>query len=150
LIYLARAGLLELLQLAGPRVAVPRAVVDEIRAWPTADAAVQALASTPWLEIVPPEPVLPAVLAWDLGAGESAVLAYGVIRPGTELILDDLAARRCAAALGLPVRGTLGLVLNAKKRGTIPAARPLVDQLVDAGMYLSQRVIDAALRQVNE
>ncbi len=30
--------------------------------------------------------------------------------PGTAIIVDDLAARRCAATLGVPVRGTLGLI----------------------------------------
>ncbi len=150
LIYLSRAGLLELLQIAAPRVAVPTAVVEEIRAWPTADAAVRALDTTPWLETIAREPVPPTIVAWDLGAGESAVLAYGATRAGAELIIDDLAARRCAAAIGLPVRGTLGIVLTAKRRGVIPAARPLVEQLVGAGMYLSPRVIDTVLRQVNE
>lgn len=110
----------------------------------------KAIETTPWLEIVAHEPLPAAIIAWDLGTGESAVLAYGAARPGTELILDDLAARRCAAALGLAVRGTLGLVLTAKKRGVIAAARPLVDQLIDSGMYLSRRVVDAALRQVDE
>lgn len=150
LIYLARAGLLDLLHMAAPRIAVPQAVSDEIRAWPTADAAAKALDAVPWLQLVPGEPIPSAVLAWDLGPGESAVLSYGLARPGTEVIIDDLAARRCAAALAIPVRGTLGLVLAARKRGLVPAARPVLERLVTAGMYLSTRVLNSALALVEE
>ncbi|WP_277877189.1 MULTISPECIES: hypothetical protein [Nostocaceae] len=34
-------------------------------------------------------------------------LTWGYANPGMEVILDDLAARRCATTLGIPVRGTL-------------------------------------------
>jgi predicted nucleic acid-binding protein len=85
-----------------------------------------------------------------LGAGESAVLTWGYVNPGTEVIVDDLAARRCAAALGIPVRGTLGLVLTAKQQGILPAARPVLEQLRLSGMYLSDRVMNQALALVGE
>lgn len=87
---------------------------------------------------------------WDLGAGESAVLTWGYVNPGTEVILDDLAARRCAAPLGIPARGRLGLVLSAKQQGRIPAARPVLEQLRLSGMYLSDRVMNQALTLVGE
>ena len=150
LIYLSRAGLIDFLQVAAPRIAVPRAVADELRAWHSADEAQRNLDTLAWLEIVDANPVSPAVLAWDLGPGESAVIAYGLDSPNTELIIDDLAARRCAASFGLPVRGTLGLILAAKRRNLIPSARPILQRLIEAGMYLSPRVLDAALQHVNE
>ena len=40
--------------------------------------------------------------------------------------LHDGLARRVAALLGVPLTGTLGLLLDAKKRGLIPAVRPLL------------------------
>ncbi|HID56261.1 TPA: DUF3368 domain-containing protein [Candidatus Poribacteria bacterium] len=66
------------------------------------------------------------------------------------MTIDDLAARRCASTLGIPVRGTLGLVLIAKQRGLIPAAKPIVEQLLSNGMYLSRKVINKALALVGE
>jgi predicted nucleic acid-binding protein len=96
-------------------------------------------------------PPVPAIIQnWDLGAGESAVLSWGYANPGTEVIIDDLSARRCATTLGIPVRGTLGLVLTAKQRGAIPAARPVLEQLLLSGMYLSERIINQALKLVGE
>jgi predicted nucleic acid-binding protein len=48
------------------------------------------------------------------------------------------------------VRGTLGLVLVARRRGVIPAARPVVERLRRSGMYLSDRVCDRALALIGE
>ncbi|HEU4832935.1 MAG TPA: DUF3368 domain-containing protein, partial [Pyrinomonadaceae bacterium] len=85
-----------------------------------------------------------------LGPGESAVLAWAHTHEGSEAIIDDLAGRRCAVAFNIPVRGTLGLVLTAKQRGHISSARHLLYQLRQAGMYLSDRVLNEALVRVGE
>ncbi len=96
-------------------------------------------------------PNIPSIIqAWDLGEGESSVLAWAYEHRGTEAIVDDLAARRCAATSEIPVRGTLGLVLVAKQRGELVAARPVLDQLRQAGMYLSDAVMNRALAMVGE
>jgi predicted nucleic acid-binding protein len=150
LIYLSRAGLLDLLASEAGSIVVPQAVADEIMAWPTADAAQRALRSDPRLTLAAIEPIPSNIAAWDLGLGESAVIAYGAAHGGKTLVLDDLAARRCAASLNLPVRGTLGLVLRAKQRGAIPSARQTLLQLRATGMFLSDAVLEPALRQIGE
>lgn len=78
------------------------------------------------------------------------MLAWAKLHPGTEAILDDLAARRCARVLGIEFRGTLGLLLLAKQRGRIARARPVLDVLRREGMFLSDRVADEALALVGE
>ena len=45
------------------------------------------------------------------------------------LILDDALGRRAADLLGVKLTGTLGLLLDAKKRGLIPGIAPLLDGL---------------------
>lgn len=95
----------------------------------------------------PNDPV--TITEWQLGAGESAVLALAAEHQ-LEAIIDDLAGRKCAAALNIPVRGTLGIVLVAKQRGVIPAARPVIEDMMHAGLYLSRRVLDKALQRVGE
>jgi predicted nucleic acid-binding protein len=150
LIFLTRADLLDLLQLVAAEIAVPVPVADEIRRRGPRDPAARALDGTSWLRVVDP-PAIPATIqVWDLGPGESSVLAWCAVRPGVEAILDDLSGRRCAEALGIPVRGTLGLVLLAKRRGRLPAARPVLESLRQAGMFLSERVMNHALRMVDE
>ena len=150
LIFLSKVGLLHFLRLAGSTVMVPAAVAKEIRQREASDLTVQALEQTVWLEIVETPPVPSLIQAWDLGPGESSVLAYAYAKTGAVAVMDDLAGRRCAEALKIPVNGTLGLTLIAKQRGLIPAARPVLDTLRQAGMYLSDRVIDEALMFVGE
>jgi len=150
LIYLSASRHLDLLRLAGTQVAVPEAVALEIRSWGEDDPAARALIETSWLKVVPDPTPVASVQAWDLGAGESTVIAWALAHPGAPAVIDDLAARRCAAAHGLPVRGTLGLVLAARRRGVLPSARRVLDELREAGMYLSSAVADRALALVGE
>ena len=150
LIFLASADLLELLRLAGTEIVVPSMVAVEIRRRGPGDVTVQAIERTKWLVVTDTPPIPAIIQAWSLGAGESSVLAWAHANPGTEAIIDDLAGRRCAATLGIPVRGTLGLVLIAKQRGKIASARSVLEQLRQSGMYLSDRVLNEALVLVGE
>lgn len=83
----------------------------------------------------------------DPGESETIVLAY---EKGLRIILDDLKAREVAKRLGVPVTGTVGLLLKAKQEGVIQALRPLLDAL-DANQF---RIGDAlraeALRLAGE
>lgn len=149
LIFFSKGGRSALLNVAGEVVGVPAAVAGEIGQRGEEDVTVRMLQETEWL-IVVEDPNVPNVIqSWDLGPGESSVLAlaYGQNR---EVIVDDRAARRCAATLGIPVRGTLSLVLLAKKHGVIEAARPVLEELVEHGMYLSRSVLNDALALVGE
>lgn len=148
LVVLARAGRLDLLRLLGERVIVPEAVAAEVKAH--SDEAARALDDESWFEVVPSCAIPESVTGWDLGGGESAVLAWAVAHPGTVAVIDDYAARKCADVLGVPIKGTLGLALLAKQRGWITEARPLVDELCNAGLYLSASVLRDALSLVGE
>ena len=65
-------------------------------------------------------------------------------------LLDDLEARRCAESLGISVLGTAGLVLLAKRKGTVELAAPLLRELISAGMYFSERTLGELLRRAGE
>lgn len=150
MIFLAGGGCFELPQVAGDTVQVPWTVASEIRRRGKGDPTVQAMEQAEWLSMVEDPPVPSLIQSWDLRPGESAVLALAYAHPSTEAIIDDLAARRCAAALGIPVRGTLALVLLAKQRGLVTAARPVLNRMVQAGMYLSDRLLNEALALVGQ
>ena len=150
LIFLSRAGLLDLLQLLSSEIVVPEIVSAEIEIRGKDDPTAQAIANTAWLVVTQTPPVPTQIQSWGLGPGESSVLAWAHAHPGSEAIIDDLAARRCAAAFNIPVRGTLGLALIAKQRGRIPSARRVLEQLRQGGMYLSDQVMNEALTLAGE
>ena len=150
LILLSRAGRLDLLRPFAARVLVPQPVAEEVRRRGALDPTARALRDVDWLPVAPSPPVPVTIREWNLGAGESAVLAVALENPGIEAIIDDLSARKCASTHGIPVRGTLGIVLAAKQRGVIVKARPVLEELLRSGLYLSKTVLDEALQRVDE
>jgi predicted nucleic acid-binding protein len=150
LIFLSRSRYLSLLQNFAREIWVPDPVAGEIRHRGAQDITVQAIEQTAWLISKPVPTILTPVVEWRLGVGESSTLALALEYPGTEAIIDDLAGRKCVASLGIPVRGTLGIVLVAKRRGVVREARPIIEDMMDAGLYLSREVVEAALRRVGE
>jgi predicted nucleic acid-binding protein len=52
----------------------------------------------------------------------------GAGRPGFVAVRDDRAARRLAAAQGVPVLGALRVIVKVTERGLIPLARPALEK----------------------
>ncbi len=150
LIFFSRAQKMELLHQFAGRVFVPEPVVNEIYIKGSQDITTKAVKSASWIQIVSPPPTPEIISDWALGQGESSVLAYAYANPGVEAIIDDLNGRRCAALLKIPLRGTLGIILVSKKRGLITEARPVIEEFIKTGLYLSRQIVDEALKRVGE
>jgi len=74
LIFLGNAGQLDILRAGGAsRFVVPSSVLDEVARH--ADLAASSLAEVRWIERAPAVSVPDEVTEWDLGPGESAVIA---------------------------------------------------------------------------
>jgi predicted nucleic acid-binding protein len=146
LVVLAKVGRLDLVLEGLGRLVVPTAVASEINAGPMDDPARLALNAGRLGAPVPSE-ALARVLEWGLGAGESAVLSLAQTQGGLA-ILDDREARRAAQALGVPVVGTLGIVLHAARRGRVESPKVLVQALRDAGLRLDEKAIAHAFETI--
>jgi predicted nucleic acid-binding protein len=144
-ITLAKAGHLALLTALATEVLLPEAVVAEVLDGPGTDPARQAVEGGWGTRVaVPRVPV--SVLEWGLGAGETAVLAVALARGGSTAILDDAVSRRCARTMGIPVMGTLGVVVRAKKQGRIASAAVVMQALRMAGLYVDDALVTTVLR----
>jgi predicted nucleic acid-binding protein len=150
LILLARIDRLELLASLAKLLVLPEAVIREIQAGSHRDETADKIKNLPSVLQVADRPVPDRIRLWDLGAGESQVLAHGLESPGAEVVLDDLAARRCARSLGLRMTGTLGVVILCRHRGVIGAARPVIEALREAGLRLKLALMEEALAKVGE
>lgn len=148
-ISLAKSGHLTLLtQLADP-IILPNAVASEIQAGPPDDPARQQIESALPRRLSPK--VIPDSLSgWALGPGETAVLALCMEHPGWIAVLDDAQARRCARTLGIPLIGTVGAILRARKAGLIPSAATVLNDLARAGMYIDPATLCEALKIAGE
>jgi predicted nucleic acid-binding protein len=121
-IALAGIGHLHLLEALFDKLFVPFEVWDELTDKPNAPEPNQ-LRGLHNVAFYPSQPVPPAAARLD--AGERAAIAVAVSMPGAWVLLDELAARRVAEVLRLPVRGTLAVLVEARRRTLIPAVRPL-------------------------
>jgi predicted nucleic acid-binding protein len=149
LIFLAHIDALSLLKQLADEVIVPFSVHKEVLAGAGRGPGTIPFELPDWIDLHEDLPLVSEIAGWDLGAGESQVLAHAVLS-SREAVMDDLQGRRCARALGVPVTGTLGVILRAKRSGLVPAARPLVEALLKKGLYLSRDLTEQALSEVGE
>ena len=91
-----------------------------------------------------------ADLLSDPDRGEAEVIALAQEMEAGLVIIDERLARRHAKRLGLSLTGTLGVLLKAKQLGLVEAISPLVDQLRQGGIRLSDVVVAEVLRLAEE
>jgi predicted nucleic acid-binding protein len=71
-------------------------------------------------------------------------------KPRTGVVLDDLQARKCAELFDIPLIGTLGLVILAKRKGLVPLVKPFIERLVAVGLYIDSAILARILIGVGE
>jgi predicted nucleic acid-binding protein len=125
-------------------------VLHEIAVKGDSELTVLAIRSADWLTIQLVGTIPPPVAACRLDRGESAVLAMAQGEPESEAVLDDLAARRVAAALGIRCIGSPGLVLLAKRVHLIAAARPVLEEFRNAGLHLDEVFLEQVLTRIGK
>jgi hypothetical protein len=109
-----------------------------------------ALDHAPWVQTVPLANPQHARVYVGLDEGEAAVLALAEERAARLVIIDELKGRRYAHRLGLPLTGTVGLLLLARERGLIDRLAPLLEELQEQGLHLGAALVDQALRVAGE
>jgi len=148
--YLHQIGYLELLPRLVSRIVVPAAVAAELEAGRRLGLDLPDPEALSWVDLSDSANKQLLRLVADLGPGETAVLALALERSDAIVILDDALARRHAEVLGLRLTGTLGVLLDAKRAGLVPALTPLVDALQRLGFRLSKDTRNAVLRLAGE
>lgn len=148
--YLYQLELINLIPKLSDTLLVPEAVVKELEAGRALGVKVPNVKEYEWLSVTSTKslPVLPLVT--DLGKGEVEALALALELKDCVSVLDDKLARTFAQALNLPYTGTLGLLLDAKREGLIPAVSPLLDQLGELNFRLNPNTAKTVLRLAGE
>jgi len=142
LIALERIQQLQLLHELFTRILIPPAVEKEVAS----------LRKPPDWVLVQPlrHPPRLGRLGLSLGAGEREAIGLSLETGAARLLVDDKAARRLARSLHLPIIGTLGLLLAAKRRGLLSTVRPYLDALQNASFYLTPDLYGRVLAQADE
>ncbi len=148
LILLAGIGKLDLLERLFEQVLVPYEVFEELVYKPDASEPHALIALTNVGVLRMPRPAPPEAHVLDLG--EQAAIAVALEHPRSIVLLDEARARKIAASLGLNVRGTLAILLEAKRRGLIASVQPLLTMMVANGARFAPSLLDAVLRSAGE
>lgn len=103
-----------------------------------------------WISLRQPVSAAALPLVTDLGPGESQVLSLALEIPGAVVIVYDYLARRTAEVLHIPLTGTLGVLLAAKRAGLISAIAPMLDRLQALRFRVSPATQGAVLKLAGE
>jgi hypothetical protein len=150
LITLAAIDRLDLFAALKAEVHVPATVLDEVGAGASADRADERVRASGRFVFAPDVPITTEVVRWGLDPGEAQAVSQALAMSARGVILDDLAGRRCAQALGLRVIGTLGLIARAKRVGILTEAAPVIAAVRDAGLYVGEQLVRAVLAELGE
>ena len=148
--YLHQLGLLTPLRSLLGQIIVPPAVIVELDEGRKLGVDLPDLQAMEWVLVRAPQTEAATQLVIDLGPGETQVLMLAMESADAVAVLDDGLARQLAEALGLRLTGTLGLLLDAKRAGIVPAVAPLLDQLQDLRFRLAPQTRSAVLKQAEE
>ena len=165
LIALAGVGKLDLLPRLFGSVSITTQIAQEVvTGGPFPDFGVlQAALSQPWLSNVDIANLLPDdwldqcktlmnLYQIDMGEASAMALAGYVQAQGDTplLVIDDFRGRMAAQHAGMSMIGTAGFLLLAKQVAAIASVKTLLLAMRQNGYFLSDRLIEVALRQVPE
>ncbi len=145
LIALSFIGRLYLLKALFDEVLVPASVYQEVVAQGRGRPGEEEVRQAAWLVVRKPEqslPLPPVLLGLDRGEVDVILLAQEVMADW--VLIDERLGRKIARALGLRVKGTLGVLLAAYHAGFLSRAEAeeAVDQLVNSPIRISLRLAE--------
>lgn len=150
LIALGKLDHITLLAKLWKKVLAPQSVISEclndVRL-PGAQAVQRAIAEKLLVTVDDPESVAEQSLGLDAGE-RAAVLTAKKLR--AQILVDEKRGREIARSMGLALIGTVGVIVLARQRGLIPAAKPMLRSLKENGYFVSDILIKAALKQCGE
>ena len=82
--------------------------------------------------------------------GEASVIQLALDENIHTVCIDESMGRRIARLNGLKLTGSIGVLIRAKQDGFDFSIREAINRMQSQGIYLSQKVVDFALKQVNE
>jgi uncharacterized protein len=153
LIALAKADSLGILKALFETVLTPPAVQRELFAKVGAEsrrleeAAADFIRTTPVSLSGAPRQI--AELAGHLGPGEQEAIALAA---GSQalLVIDERLGRSAARRLGIRVTGTVGVLLEARRRGALERVAPVLNRIRHNGYWLSDELVRVALTMAGE
>ncbi|MCB0531520.1 MAG: DUF3368 domain-containing protein [Lewinellaceae bacterium] len=147
---LLKIGRLQILPAIYGQVIIPKQVADELQVLQKQGYDLVPVFEADWLVVQTPSPApLLDKLRQEIDPGEAEAIALAIEIGADLLIIDEKSGRAIALREGIAITGLLGVLLEAKRCGHIPAIKPVLDDLVHLARFrikpsLIQEIISLA------
>lgn len=146
---LIKLNRLDLLQKLYAEVFIPTAVYREIEAGRKKKYYTD-LAEIDWINIVEIKDKQAVKYFLDLDEGEAEAIVLATELNADLIILDEKLGRFHAKHANLRLTGTVGILIKSKKEGFIKELKPLLIELTDKGVWISEKLKTEILNIINE
>lgn len=151
LIALSHVGQLDLLKKLYGEIIIPEAVYGELSVKTESVCKKAVDNSLDWIRVGKIENQMAKdMYKTQLHDGKVEVMILAKEMTADVVIIDDANAKKYAKYLKLPVTGTLGVLLRAKQQGYIDRLEPILRQMIEKGIYISQSLVEMCLKQAGE
>ena len=149
IISLMKIGKLEILKDLYEEIYIPQEVLSEIEAGKHKKYYLNLL-EFEWIKIEQIQNRKSVTYFLDLDKGEAEAIILATESEADLILLDEALGRYHAKHAGLKITGTIGILIKAKKQGLIAELKPLIFELRDKGVWLSDSLIERILEITNE
>ena len=149
IISLLKIGKLEILKDLYKEIYIPQEVFSEIEAGKHKKYYLNLL-ELEWVKIEQIQDRKSIAYFLDLDKGEAEAIVLATESEADLILLDESLGRFHAKHAGLRVTGTIGILVKAKKQGLISELKPLILELKEKGVWLSESLIERILELANE
>jgi uncharacterized protein len=149
IISLLKLNRLDLLQKLYAKIYIPKAVYKEVEAGKS-KGYYKDLTKIDWINIIEIQNKQAVRYFLDLDEGEAEAIILANELNADIIILDEKLGRFHAKHANLKVTGTVGVLIKAKSEKLIPDLKPLLDELTDKEVWISEKLKFEILKKVGE
>ena len=104
-----------------------------------------------WFEIKKPKDKnYQSIIEASLDKGEASSIALAIELDDCLLVIDDLKGRKFAHQLGLPIIGTIGVIVDAKLAGIIASVKPILSKIKGTNFRITEQLELLILKRAGE
>jgi predicted nucleic acid-binding protein len=103
-----------------------------------------------WIEIMQLKTDVHKGLSGYLDPGEATSIALALEHEESLLIIDEIKGRKTAKEMGIPVTGSLGVLIAAKNKGHLKGVKPILEKIQETNFRISKELIKRVLEKVKE
>jgi predicted nucleic acid-binding protein len=149
IISLLKLSKLEILKDLYSEIIIPKAVYEEVQLGRNKPYYID-LKQFAWIQIFEVADRNSLKFFHDLDAGEAEAIVLAKEINAQLLIIDEKLGRYYASNAGLKITGTLGVLIKAKNAGFIEQVKPLLIELSQKDVWISENLIAEVCKLTNE